>query len=491
MEASILCHTYFGTQITYIINNSISSGEFPLSWKCSKVTPVFKKKGEVTDVKIYRPVSNLKSASKIIELIVNKQVLNYLETNKLLPNSQFGFRARRSTFTAMCSMHEKWLENKEKKLHQAASFLDLSSAFDTLSKDIFCQKLKALGFNEKSVKWFDSYLSSRSQCVMIGSTISEPIKLEVGSPQGAILSPTIFLILVSDVDLWCKEAVLCQYADDTSCTVVDKNMNALKSKCEERVEELFTFMAVNKLSANHDKTNILVMKHGKDDTEVSFQIGESQIEESSKEKSLGIIVNNKLDWSDHIAKLEKELRYRLFTLRRMEQVVPKSLMKKVADGIFCSVLRYGLGIFCPVRIEETESNSTSIEGIKVIFHDVLRLLCSSKRSDHTSIESMLKKLNWLSVNQLAAEIRLMEVWKAPNLENYCLSDLFQEVDNERVTRSSGTRKLKTNFKSNLRESSFHYQSVRLWNSAPLEIIQAETESKAKSEIRKYVLTLPI
>ena len=104
---------------------------------------------------------------------------------------------------------------------------------------------------------------------------------------------------------------------------------------------------------------------------------------------------------------------------------------------------------------------------------------------------MLKKLNWLSVNQLAAEIRLMEVWKALNLENYCLSDIFQEVDNERITRSSGTRKLKNNFKSNLRESSFHYQSVRLWNSAPLEIIQAETESKAKSEIRKYVLTLPI
>ena len=64
-------------------------------------------------------------------------------------------------------------------------------------------------------------------------------------------------------------------------------------------------MAVNKLSANHDKTNILVMKHGKDDKNDSFQIGESQIEESPKEKSLGIIVSNKLDWSDHIKKLEK------------------------------------------------------------------------------------------------------------------------------------------------------------------------------------------
>ena len=66
-------------------------------------------------------------------------------------------------------------------------------------------------------------------------------------------------------------------------------------------------MAVNKLAANHDKTNIVVMRHGREDTELSFQIGEHQIEESKKEKLLGMIVSNKLDWSDHIEKLEKEI----------------------------------------------------------------------------------------------------------------------------------------------------------------------------------------
>ena len=104
---------------------------------------------------------------------------------------------------------------------------------------------------------------------------------------------------------------------------------------------------------------------------------------------------------------------------------------------------------------------------------------------------MLEKLNWLSVNQLAAETRLMQVWKALYMEDYCLTDLFEETENERITRSSGTKKLKINFKSKIRESSFHYQSVRLWNSAPHEIINAETQSQAKKAIREYVLTLPI
>ena len=76
---------------------------------------------------------------------LNKQVLKYFETNQLFPNSQHGFRAKRSTFTAVSSMHEQWLKNKEQKCHQIVAFLDLSAAFDTLSKEIVCQKLTARG----------------------------------------------------------------------------------------------------------------------------------------------------------------------------------------------------------------------------------------------------------------------------------------------------------------------------------------------------------
>ena len=142
-------------------------------------------------------------------------------------------------------------------------------------------------------------------------------------------------------------------------------------------------MDINKLSANHDKTKILVMKHGREDTELSFQMGEFMINESKKEKLLGMIVSNQLNWCDHISKLENELRFRLLTLRRIEPVVPKTLLKKVADGIFCSILRYGLGIFCPVRMNENDPNSTLIDGMKVIFHDVLKTIVETVRVKET------------------------------------------------------------------------------------------------------------
>ena len=112
--------------LTFIINNSFESGVFPSSWKIAKVIPLFKNKGSRNDKTKYRPVSLLKATSKVIELIVNKKVLNYFEVNKLLPNSQHGFRGKRSTFTAVSTMHEQWIKNKEMKYQQAVAFLDLS-----------------------------------------------------------------------------------------------------------------------------------------------------------------------------------------------------------------------------------------------------------------------------------------------------------------------------------------------------------------------------
>ena len=176
----------------------------------------------------------------------------------------------------------------------------------------------------------------------------------------------------------------------------------------------------------------------------------------------------------------------------MEQSIPKPLLKKVADGIFNSHIRYGLGIFCPIRTKEEDPIPSSINGIRVQFNNVLRLLCNSKKNQHTSIKSMLEKLGWLSVNQLACEVRLMETWKALYLEDYCLKNIFEMVQNTRDTRSSRNIKLRTFFKSKIREASFQYPSVELWNNAPIEVTEAKSESLAKAAIRNYVLkNIPI
>ena len=88
------------------------------------------------------------------------------------------------------------------------------------------------------------------------------------------------------------------------------------------------------------------------------------------------------------------------------------------------------------------------------------------------------------------EQRLTQVWKSLNYEDYCLKGLFEATENQKSTRSEGSEKLQISFKSKIRESSFHYPSVLLWNSAPKEVTNAVSEYQAKTAIKKFVLTLP-
>ena len=154
-----------------------------------------------------------------------------------------------------------------------------------------------------------------------------------------------------------------------------------------------------------------------------------------------------------------------------------------------SVLRYGLGIFCPIRVTQSDPHPSSISGIKVAFNDMLRLLCGAKREDHMSVEEMLKKLNWLSVNQIAAEVRLIETWKSIHT-NYCLSNVFEKRVSSYETRAAGKNALEVEEKSRLRENSFQFPCTKLWNNAPQSITNAQTESFARKAIRDYVKTLP-
>ena len=97
---------------------------------------------------------------------------------------------------------------------------------------------------------------------------------------------------------------------------------------------------------------------------------ESPTEESEDEKLLGVWVSNDLKWSHHLEKLESKLRSKLYSLRKLEQVLPKSVLKKVAEGLFSSILRYALGLFCPIRIKDTDPQHSNINGIKIIYNDV-------------------------------------------------------------------------------------------------------------------------
>ena len=118
---------------------------------------------------------------------------------------------------------------------------------------------------------------------------------------------------------------------------------------------------------------------GREDQKLTFNIGNAKIKETESEKLLGVWVQNDLKWSSHLQKLESKLVSSLYNLRKIEQVIPRSLLKRVADGLFISYIRYAIGLYCPIRLKETDPTHTNIYGVRVLYNDALRLLTCSKR----------------------------------------------------------------------------------------------------------------
>ena len=146
----------------------------------------------------YRPISILLVVSKVTEKWVAEQFKNYLNLGHTpLHPMQFGFRTNHSTETANCFL----LENIKLKLDKGgivgAVFLDLKKAFDTVNHQILLSKLSSYNFSDEAMKWMESYLTNRKQCVHIGNSYSSYLDCNIGVPQGSVLGPILFSLYIN------------------------------------------------------------------------------------------------------------------------------------------------------------------------------------------------------------------------------------------------------------------------------------------------------
>ena len=154
-----------------MINISLHTGVFPDVLKEARVFSIHKG-GPSEDASYYRPISILPIVSKVIEKHVTKHLFAYLNKYKLLREAQSGFRKYHSCQTALVKLINDWLSHIDKGNIVGAVFFDLKKAFDVVDHEMLLQKLAQYGVRGTSLRWFESYLSNRSQCVVDGLKVS-------------------------------------------------------------------------------------------------------------------------------------------------------------------------------------------------------------------------------------------------------------------------------------------------------------------------------
>ena len=350
------CASSISNPLTYIINLSLDTCTVPRIWKKAMIIPTFKS-GSVSNPENYRPISVLPILSKVLEKVVHTQLMDYLESNKLISNFQFGYRSNRSTELATTL----FLDNIRREVNNGklvgAVFMDLSRAFDTISHSQLLAKLQAYGIRDNELAWFTDYMFERTQLVELNGSRSSEESVFTGVPQGSILGPLLFIVFFNDFVDCLKHSQVIKYADDTVIYFANKDITVIERYMNDDLEQIARFLDDNELIINlkKGKTESVLFGTAKRLSMVnkSFEVlyNHNVIRNVTEYKYLGNIVDSNLALTDDFESKYKKASGRVRLLKTLRPYLSSVAASNVYNMMVTPLLTY-CGI---INLEHTQS----------------------------------------------------------------------------------------------------------------------------------------
>ena len=480
--------------ITNIINASLVEGVVPSCFKYAIVTPLLKKKDLDTNIfKNYRPVSNLPFLSKILEKIVLKRLLDHLDRNNLHEIYQSAYKENHSTETALLKVFSDICSSLDDKNLCLLTMYDLSAAFDTIDHDILLKRLgTTFGIGGSVIRWFESYLSDRKQCVTINKNCSKFSSIRFGVPQGSVLGPILFSMYMKPLASIIERHGIKYhfYADDTQTYSEVKcgDLADLIGATEQCANDLKDWMLSNKLKLNDDKTEAMLFINNKhhmnviNDKDMILNVNGHQITMSKTLRNLGVIMDPNMTMSSQIGNLCRTLRLQLKKIASIRSYLPTSVAKTLITSLILSRLDY-----CNSLLAGT--NKEQINRLQRVQNAAAKLVLCKKQLPHSL--PILYELHWLPVKERIDYKIALICYKCINdSAPVYLSSLLEFYTPNRNLRSSSDKyKLKTisrvNYKS-FGEKSFAWSGPKIWNSLPLSLRSVDTIDTFKRRLKHYL-----
>ena len=248
-----------------------------------------------------RPISLISFPAKVFEKVVFKQLKDVFNHN--FGKHQFGFREKSSTECALIALHDhvtSFLDKKDCLGVQIVAY-DYTKAFDKIRHDIIIDCFLKLHFPYSFVKWLCTYLSGRTQSVKIGNVLSDKNIITSGIPQGSVMGPAIFSIVIH-----CSTGLF-KFADDITLSLpIFRNANYVITE----TNNVNTWSNEVSLTLNAKKSEFMYISVSRSSIPVPLNIPQV-----NRMKLLGVIFNKDLTWDDHILHVKKIFMSRYYAIK--------------------------------------------------------------------------------------------------------------------------------------------------------------------------------
>lgn len=389
-----------------VINSSLGCGQCPDKWKSSTISPIPKVPGTIKGEE-HRPVNQLPSYEKVMEGVVKIQLEEFIKNNNILIEEQFGFRKSYSCELALNDLLWNWKKDTDEGYIIVAVFLDLKRAFETIDRNRLLSKLRVYGINGTEIKWFESYLSNRTQKTSYNNVVSDEIKNDFGVPQGAKLAAVLFILYINDIKCCLMYAMLMLFADDTLLYVRAKTMDEAFEKMNKDLNRVNKWLNLNKLKINVDKCKYMVINKSylQDENIHKIEIDGVEIERVDEYKYLGFIADSRLRMTKHRQYICKKVAKKIGFLARIGNKLNTISKVNLYHTIIAPHFQYCASVLSMFNAEDFQK-------LQIQQNKAMRLVLRCRK--RTSINWMLETLGWFNIRQRIMFLTMTMVFKIKN-----------------------------------------------------------------------------